>query len=46
MVVALTLLTVVMRLLPKPPLAQRYSSGVAVYDEKRRLLRLTLSADD
>jgi penicillin-binding protein 1C len=34
------------RLWPKPPLADSYSSSTAVYDADGRLLRLTLSSDE
>src|SRR5262249_37520536 len=37
---------VVLRALPKRRLASYYSSSIAVYDQDRRLLRLTLSGDD
>jgi penicillin-binding protein 1C len=51
-VIVLTLLCVVaavfiaIRLWPKPPLASRYTSSVAVYDARGQLLRLTLAKDD
>lgn len=44
--VAFVLLAVVLRLLPRPPLSQGYPSGIAVYDDHRRLLRLSLAPDD
>ncbi len=34
------------RLWPKPPLASRYTSSVAVYDARGQLLRLTLAKDE
>ena len=37
---------VALRLYPKPPLASRYTSSVAVYDARGQLLRLTLAKDD
>ena len=44
------LVGIVLRLLPKAPLwgpaSPGFSSSVAVYDSHRRLLRLTLSADE
>jgi len=36
----------VVRLWPKAPLANRYTSSVAVYDANGQLLRLTLAADE
>jgi penicillin-binding protein 1C len=37
---------IVFRLAPKPPLSEGYASSIAVYDAHRKLLRLTLSADE
>ncbi|MEQ1774494.1 MAG: penicillin-binding protein 1C [Burkholderiales bacterium] len=34
------------RFWPKPPLASRYTSSIAVYDTRGQLLRLTLAKDD
>jgi penicillin-binding protein 1C len=51
-VIVLTLLCVIAAVLiaihlwPKPPLASRYTSSVAVYDTRGQLLRLTLAKDD
>ena len=43
---ALALTLIAIRLYPKPPLASRYTSSVAVYDARGQLLRLTLAKDD
>jgi penicillin-binding protein 1C len=40
------LILAAIRLWPKPPLASRYTSSVAVYDARGQLLRLTLAKDE
>lgn len=45
-VVSLAILTAVLRLIPRAPLSSRFASSTAVFDHKRRLLRLTLAGDE
>lgn len=42
----LVLSALLLRLVPRTPIAASYSSSTAVYDREHRLLRLTLSDDD
>ncbi len=46
LLLALVLCALAVRLWPKPKLADRYTSSIAVYDAQGKLLRLTLAADD
>jgi penicillin-binding protein 1C len=45
-VLVLGLLTAVLRLVPRQPLSARVPGSTAVFDQKRRLLRLTLASDE